>query len=201
MGLQCATTHSSHSQEHRGDPPSLSDKYYWQELIKRSLTLSWWRHAPRASPKWPVPQARHRGPTWVSPWYDVKAIRTYRWQIPVWQIMIDPGKLIGRGLVLHIFWWQCYTFVLTLTAPENNCCLGKQCPLSWRVWKLGCAVISLPILWVVLNVLCSLYIVHFWMLATYSSVSHPIMKYFRTFWCHIKVESISYSYICKQLNP
>ena len=118
-----------------------------------------------------------------------------------WQIMVDPGKLIGRGLVLHIFWWQCYTFVLTLTAPENNCCLGKQCPLSWRVWKLGCAVISLPILWVVLNVLCSLYIVHFWMLATYSSVSHPIMKYFRTFWCHIKVESISYSYICKQLNP
>ena len=39
-----------------------------------------WRHAPRASPKWPVPQAGHLGLTQEIPWIDVKAIRTYRGQ-------------------------------------------------------------------------------------------------------------------------
>ena len=38
----------------------------WQELIERSLTLSWWRHAPGVSPKWPTSQAGHLGwPGWA----------------------------------------------------------------------------------------------------------------------------------------
>ena len=48
----------------------------WQELIERSLTLSWWRHVPRARLKWSIPQAEHLGLTQVSPWNYVKAIRT-----------------------------------------------------------------------------------------------------------------------------
>ena len=39
------------------------------------------------APKWPVPQAGHLGLTWVSPWNDAKAIRTYRGQTGV-----DPGE-------------------------------------------------------------------------------------------------------------
>ena len=41
----------------------------WQELIERSLTPSWWRHAPR---KWPTQQAGQLGLIRVSPWNDVK---------------------------------------------------------------------------------------------------------------------------------
>ena len=55
-------------------------------------------HAPRASPKWPVPQAGHLGLTQVSPWNDVKAIRMYRGQTGV-----DHGKLIKRINKLSIY--------------------------------------------------------------------------------------------------
>ena len=57
--------------------------------FKLSLALSRCCHAPRASPKWPVPQAGHFVLTRVSPWNDIKSIRTNRGQIGV-----DPGKLI-----------------------------------------------------------------------------------------------------------
>ena len=56
-----------------------------------TLALSWWRHAPRVTPKWPVTQAGHLGLTQLSPWNDVKAIRTFRGQTGV-----DPGKLDER---------------------------------------------------------------------------------------------------------
>ena len=58
---------------------------------KVTLALSWWHHAPRASPKWPVPQAGHWGLTRLSPWDDAKAIWTY-----LGQSGVNPGKLIER---------------------------------------------------------------------------------------------------------
>ena len=69
----------------------------WQVLIEPSLTLSWWRHAPRAIPKWPVPQAGHLGMSGMNPWNGIKAIWMYRGQIGV-----DAGKLIehNMGLVM-----------------------------------------------------------------------------------------------------
>ena len=51
---------------------------------------------PGASPKWHTTQAGHLGLYRVSPWNDVKAVRTYRGQTGV-----DPGKLIKRTL-----WWR-----------------------------------------------------------------------------------------------
>ena len=63
-----------------------------------TLALMWWHHAPRARPKWPVPQARHLGVTQVSPWYGAKAIWTYRGQTGV-----DPEKLIESTLCMTVF--------------------------------------------------------------------------------------------------
>ena len=62
---------------------------------ERPLTLSWWRHAPKARPKWPTPQAGHLGLTRVSPCNDVRAraIRTYRGHTGA-----DPRKPIERTL-------------------------------------------------------------------------------------------------------
>ena len=74
-------------------PAVLTQVSPWQELIERSFTLSWWRHAPRASPTWPVPQAGYWGLTRVSAWHDVKAIRMNQGQNGV-----NPGKLIERNL-------------------------------------------------------------------------------------------------------
>ena len=70
-----------------------------------TLALSGWGHSPQASPKVTHSTSRALG---VSPWNDVKAIRTYRGQTRV-----DPGKLIK-----HTHSLSC--MILTDTHPSPS---------------------------------------------------------------------------------
>ena len=114
-----------------------------------TLALSWWCQAPRASPKWPIPQAGHLVLTQVSPWNDFKAIWTY-----LGQTRVDPGKLIEHTLrfcsASHGSWYYAILFFVWMfpTAPcrfysywDHTVRLGSR-PQPWKYWQL----LHLPLL-------------------------------------------------------